>query len=144
MYGAASENRKSVLVADDESDIRLILSALLTQMGYAVTEAVDGQEALNLLSSRKFDLMILDLMMPRIDGEKVLEQLRHQGVLERMPVIILTAKAQRKDIEKGYEKGASFYIVKPFSNRTIQELARYLLEDLTEEEKEKILLGLLG
>jgi DNA-binding response OmpR family regulator len=61
-----------------------------------------------------------------------------------MPVIILTAKAQRKDVERGYEKGALFYVVKPFSNKVIRGLARYILEDLTEEEKERILFGLLG
>jgi DNA-binding response OmpR family regulator len=74
-----------------------------------------------------------------------MKQLRSQERLKDMPVIMLTAKAQKKDVEKGYEEGASFYIVKPFSNTTIRELTRYLLdEDLTEEQKERILLKLLS
>ncbi len=141
-----SENqlqKKSVLVVDDTLDVRLVLNAILTQSGYSVTEAEDGQEALDILADRKFDLMILDLMMPRLTGEEVLEQLRCQDRLKEMPVIVLTARGQQKEIEQGYEKGASFYVVKPFNNSTIRELARYLVEDLTEEEKEQIIFKLM-
>jgi CheY-like chemotaxis protein len=137
--------RKSILIVDDEPDVRMILEAILTPAGYSVTEARDGQEALDILADRKFDLMFLDLAMPRVSGEEVMKQLRSQERLKDMPVIMLTAKAQKKDVEKGYEEGASFYIVKPFSNTTIRELTRYLLdEDLTEEQKERILLKLLS
>ncbi len=136
--------RKSILVVDDEPDVRMILEALLTQSGYSVSEARDGREALDILADRKFDLMILDLMMPRLSGEEVMEQLRLQERLKDMPVIMLTAKAQQKDVEKGYKEGASFYIVKPFSNTTIRELVSCLLEDLTEEEREEVLFKLMS
>ncbi len=136
--------RKSILVVDDEPDVRMILEALLTQSGYSVSEARDGREALDILADKKFDLMILDLMMPRLSGEEVMEQLRLQERLKDMPVIMLTAKAQQKDVEKGYKEGASFYIVKPFSNTTIRELVSCLLEDLTEEEREEVLFKLMS
>jgi len=144
MNSESQLQKKSVLVVDDTPDVRLILNAILTQAGYSVTEAEDGQEALDILADRKFDLMILDLMMPRVTGEEVLDHLRDQDRLKEMPVIVLTAKGQQKEIERGYEKGASFYVVKPFNNFTIRELARYLIEDITEEEKEEILFKLMG
>ncbi len=136
--------QKSILIVDDESDVRTVLNILLAQCGYAVTEAADGQEALDLMSQREFDLVFLDLMMPRLTGEEVLERMKADGRLARLPVIVLTAVSQRKDVKRGYEKGASFYVVKPFNNKTIQELARYFLEDMSEEEKEKFLSELLG
>jgi CheY-like chemotaxis protein len=135
---------KSILVADDESDVRMVLRALLAGSGYAVTEAADGQEALDMMAEGKFDLLILDLMMPRLTGEEVLERLRAQGKLPGLPIIVLTAKSQPKDVQKGYEKGASFYVVKPFSNATIRELVRYLIDNLGEEERETILFTLMG
>lgn len=138
------KTKKSILVVDDEPDVRMVLEAILTPSGYSVTQARDGQEALELLAEKKFDLMFLDLMMPRVSGEEVLEQLRHQGRIEEMPVIVLTAKSQPKEVEKGYKEGASFYVVKPFNNATIRELTRYLLEDLSEEEREQILLDLMN
>lgn len=140
----ARGREKSILVVDDESDVRTVLRALLAQSGYSVTEAADGREALDLLADGEFDLMILDLMMPRLTGEEVLESLRADEKLAGIPVIVLTAKSQPKDVERGYEKGASFYVVKPFSNRTIRELVKYLLGDLSEEEREEILFELIG
>jgi two-component system response regulator ResD len=134
----------SVLVVDDESDVRTVLRVLLEQSGYSVTEAADGQEALDLMSDGDFDLMILDLMMPRLTGDEVLEICRADKKLAGIPIIVLTAKSQPRDVERGYEKGASFYVVKPFSNRTILGLVGYLLGDLNEEEREEILFNLLG
>ena len=84
-------------------------------------------------------------MMPRLSGEDVLDHLRDIGRLERMPVIILSAKNQRRDVEKGYERGATFYVVKPFNNTTIRELVRYLLDDdLSEDARDEILLNLMN
>lgn len=134
---------KSILIVDDESDVRLVLNTLLTHSGHTVTEAADGREALQLLAEGDFDLLILDLMMPRLNGEEVLEHLREDERLAGLPVIVLTAKSQPKDVERGYKKGASFYVVKPFGNNTVRELVRYLLGDLSEREKEKILFDLL-
>jgi CheY-like chemotaxis protein len=100
MSAEKQSQEKSVLVVDDTSDVRLVLNAVLTQCGYSVTEAEDGQEALDILADKKFDLMILDLMMPRLTGEEVLEQLKYQDRLKEMPVIVLTAKGQQKEIEQ--------------------------------------------
>jgi CheY-like chemotaxis protein len=134
---------KSILVVDDEADVRLVLNALLTRCGYSVAEATDGREALDMLANAHFDLIILDLMMPRLTGEEVLDELRSDGRLGRIQVIVLTARSQRKDIEKGYKKGAAFFVVKPFNNKTILELVRCLIENLGEEEREELLLRLL-
>jgi CheY-like chemotaxis protein len=82
MSACAPEARKSILVVDDEPDVRMILEALLTTVGYSVTEACDGQEALDILANRKFDLMFLDLAMPRLSGEEVMKQLRNQECLQ--------------------------------------------------------------
>lgn len=144
MSADTEQTGKSILIVDDEPDVRLILNAILTCAGYYVTEASDGQEALEILANRKFDLVLLDLMMPHLTGEEVMEHLHREGRLSDIPVIMLTAKAERKDIEKGYEGGASFYVVKPFANNTIKELARYFLDGLTESEKENILFNLMG
>jgi DNA-binding response OmpR family regulator len=142
MTSDAQRTKKLILVVDDESDVRTILRAILTQSGYSIVEARDGQEALDLLVEMRFDLMILDLLMPRVNGEEVLQRLDKER-LKTMPVIILTAKTSKRAVERGYRKGASFYVIKPFSNTTIVELVRYLVEDMTEKEREKILSSLL-
>jgi len=134
---------KNILIVDDEMDVRMILCAILAKEGYKVHEATDGRDALDMLADRKFDLMFLDLMMPRLTGEEVLEHLKREVRLSDMPVIVLTAKAERKDVTRGYEGGASFYVIKPFSNTAIRELARYHLGDLSDEEKEDLLFSLM-
>jgi two-component system alkaline phosphatase synthesis response regulator PhoP len=144
MNPSGSESGKSILIVDDEEDVRTVLATVLTLSGYAVTEAADGREAVDILGEKKFDLVFLDLMMPRMTGEEVLEYVRRDEKLKDLPVIILTAKGQRKEIEQGYEKGATFYVVKPFSNSTIRDLARYVLEDLREQEREQLLFDLMN
>ena len=136
-------SNKLILVVDDESDIRTILKAVLSQCGYSVTEACDGREALDILAEKKFDLMILDLLMPGLTGKEVLERLRFKRRLREMRVILLTAIADGNKIIKGFPRGVLFWVPKPFKNTTIQKLVRYCLENLTEEEREEILLDVL-
>jgi len=93
---------KHILAVDDESDIRTIIEALLTSKGYKVDTAVDGEDALVKLNQGAYDLVILDIMMPKLDGYGVLEELRKRG-LGDLPVIMLTAKSTDKDVWKGYE-----------------------------------------
>ncbi len=133
---------KSILVADDNSDVRQILRAIFARAGYSVTEARGGLEALDLLETRHFDLMVLDLMMPQVSGEQVLHQLGSER-LKEMPVIVLTAKDLDPNIMKGGMENPLFYVVKPFHNALIRDLARYLMEDLTAQEQQKVLLHLL-
>lgn len=116
-----------ILLADDEMALRFLLSETLKDMGYEISEAEDGEEALGLLQKERFDLMILDFMMPEKTGVEVCEWLRSaEGNPNRdKPVILLTAKALDKDRERAKAAGVSAYIVKPFSPiqllRTVEE-----------------------
>jgi DNA-binding response OmpR family regulator len=113
-------NGKTILVADDDPDIRILVSYRMKRAGYEVLEAADGEEALQLASDHCPDLAILDVMMPRLDGFEVTRRLRDQDATARIPVILLTARAQDSDVARGFGSGADDYIRKPFSP---QELA---------------------
>lgn len=118
---------KKILLADDEAALRFLLSETLADEGYEITESEDGMEAINHLSTGRFDLIILDYMMPERTGVEVCEWLRGDPNPNQMaPVILLTAKALEKDRERAKTAGVTQYIVKPFSPLqlldTIQEL----------------------
>lgn len=102
-----------LLVAEDDSNMATILKAYLTQKGYTVFVAEDGQKALDLYRSEDVDACILDVMMPVKDGFAVARELRH--IDKRIPILFLTAKALESDKLKGFEVGADDYITKPFS-----------------------------
>jgi DNA-binding response OmpR family regulator len=101
-----------ILVADDETEIRSLLGKYLEREGYAVDTASGGRQALALVSSRPYDLVILDIMMPDIDGFEVCRQIRNAG---NIPVLILSAKDQESDKVSGLLIGADDYLTKPFS-----------------------------
>lgn len=101
-----------LLIAEDDANIRLGLIATLESEGYAVTAAADGAQALRLWPQEKFDLVILDVMMPRQSGYDVCRELRTQG--SRVPVLLLTAKGEEIDKVVGLKLGADDYVVKPF------------------------------
>lgn len=107
---------KQILVIDDERDLRRMLSSYLTAGGYEVTEAVDGEEGLELAARREFDLVILDVGLPGIDGFEVLRHLRETS---QVPVIMLTARAEEIDRIVGLTVGADDYVTKPFSPREL-------------------------
>jgi DNA-binding response OmpR family regulator len=111
---------KTVLVADDDADIRELVAYRMTRSGYAVLQASNGEEALELVTAELPDLAILDVMMPRLDGFEVVRRLRAQEETARIPIILLTARAQDADVARGFGAGADDYIRKPFSP---QELA---------------------
>ena len=111
----------SVLVVDDDPDVCDLVTYKLEQTGYDVRKAFDGDQALREVLARVPDLVLLDIMMPGISGLEVLEHWRSDVTTARLPVILLTAKAQEADVERGFELGADDYVVKPFSPR---ELAR--------------------
>ena len=142
MSNKNADTPKTILVVDDENDIRIILKSLLEADSYLVTEACDGQEALDTLASNKFDLMILDLVMPRLSGENVLEILGKQRLRE-MPTIILTAKIEKQIVKRECLEGVSFYVMKPFDNKQIRELVRCLTGKLSESQREEALSNLL-
>jgi CheY-like chemotaxis protein len=127
---------KTILVVDDESDVRMVVEAILTGHGYGVVQARDGAEALLLLRQRKFDLMVLDIMMPRMDGYQVMDELKK--VNPDLPVIMLTARTQPKDVWKGYVEGCHYYITKPFASEGLVRAVNYLLSNLSEAQRDDI------
>jgi len=104
-----------ILVVEDEPYILKALDFRLKNLGHEIIAAVDGGEALEIATKEKPDLVLLDIMMPVMDGFQVLRKLKSQEKTKNIPVIMLTAKSQEKDIVTGLEDGAADYITKPFS-----------------------------
>lgn len=106
-----------ILLAEDERSLSRAVVALLERSNYAVDAVYDGVEALEYLASGNYDALILDIMMPRLDGLSVLKKLRQQG--NPIPVLILTAKSEIDDKVEGLDSGANDYLTKPFSTREL-------------------------
>jgi len=113
-----------ILLVDDEQSIQTLLSYPLRKDGYHVTSALDGGEALQRFEEGRFDLVILDLMLPRLDGVEVCRQLRTHS---QVPIIMLTAKGSETDKVAGLEVGADDYITKPFSMREFRSRVKAAL-----------------
>jgi len=109
----------SVLVVDDDPDVCDLVTYKLEQSGFEVRRASDGDGALREVARRAPDLVLLDIMMPGISGLEVLERWRSDQATAGIPVVLLTAKAQENDVERGFELGADDYVVKPFSPREL-------------------------
>jgi DNA-binding response OmpR family regulator len=107
------EERTSILVVEDEEKIRSALTDFLEFHKFDVTEAADGLEAERTAAEKRFDLILLDLMLPKISGEQLCSRWRHDGL--QTPIIMLTAKGQEKEKVSGLNLGADDYITKPFS-----------------------------
>lgn len=110
---------KKILIVDDEPNIVMALEYTLKKNNYQVFIARDGEEAIDMATNKIPDLVVLDIMMPKIDGFEVLEKLKSDSALEHTKVIFLSAKNKEKDIQKGLEKGADEYLTKPFSMKKI-------------------------
>ncbi len=106
---------KKVLVVDDEEVIRKFLRVQLSKWNFEVTEASDGQQAIEELGRDHFDLLICDILMPRKNGWEVLKEVKSNPATSDIPVIILTAKNEDPDMFRGYDMGASYYMTKPFT-----------------------------
>ena len=113
-----------ILLVDDEQSVQTLLSYPLRKEGYEVVSARDGQEALDRAGEQSFDLIVLDVMLPRVDGFEVCRQLRARS---GVPIIILTAKAEEFDTVLGLELGADDYITKPFSMREFRSRVKAVL-----------------
>jgi DNA-binding response OmpR family regulator len=113
-----------ILLVDDEQSIQTLLSYPLRKDGYHVTSALDGREALQRFGEGRFDLVILDLMLPKLDGVEVCRQLRSRS---QVPIIMLTAKGSETDKVAGLEVGADDYITKPFSMREFRSRVKAAL-----------------
>lgn len=115
-----------VLIAEDEPYIVESLSFVLEREGYAVRAALDGEAALRELRASAPDLLILDLMLPKMNGFEVLKAAKADPALKAIPIIVLTAKGQAQDRRMVEEIGAEGFMTKPFSNREIVERVREL------------------
>lgn len=116
-----------ILVVEDEESIRTLITLNLQAAGYTVEEAKDGTQALEKIKSVKPDLVLLDWMLPGLDGLDVLRSLKADPAFATLPVIMLTAKSEEHDIVLGLEMGAADYITKPFSNKVLVARIRAIL-----------------
>jgi DNA-binding response OmpR family regulator len=121
---AMNSTTARILLVDDEQPVQKLLSYPLEKDGYEVVPALDGQEALNEFDRQPFDLVVLDIMLPKVDGLEVCRQLRAKS---SVPIIMLTAKAEEIDKVLGLELGADDYITKPFSMREFRSRVRAAL-----------------
>ena len=123
-----TSDARTVLVVDDRATTRQILTYTLETAGYRTIEAADGFKAVELAMDRRVDLIVLDIMLPGMDGLKVLERLRGEKKTKEIPVIAVSARSQKEDILKTMEAGADAYIVKPFDKDTVLEKVGQLLK----------------
>ena len=121
------ERKPVVLAADDDADILGLITFRLERSGYTVLQAHDGEEALELALTAKPDLAVLDVMMPKLDGFELTRRLRAEEATRRMPIILLTARAQESDVQEGFEAGADDYIRKPFSSQELRSRVQAIL-----------------
>lgn len=118
---------KTILIADDEPQLRLLVRTTLETDDYVIHEAEDGQQALDLANQINPDLFLLDNMMPKLDGITVCRHLRDNPRFRDRPIIMLTAKAQQRDLAQGKEVGANHYLTKPFSPLELITLVEAIL-----------------
>lgn len=118
---------KKILIVDDEKDLVTLLKERISQAGYEVIAAYDGVEGLKLAKENKPDLIILDLMLPKMDGYMVCSLLKFDSEYKNIPIILLTARAGDSDKTKGVQAGADLYITKPFEPKALLESISKLL-----------------
>jgi DNA-binding response OmpR family regulator len=135
-------HNKNILVVEDETDLLELISYQLTEEGYNVFKASDGDEALSTLHDEVIDLALLDIMLPSYSGTDLCKKIKRDDRLKSIPVIFLTAKGQEEDVLRGFQLGADDYLTKPFSvnillarieailNRTQGNKGNYQLGDL--------------
>lgn len=118
----------NILIVDDEPNIIMSLEYILKKENYEVHIARDGKEAIDIVQESKIDVVLLDIMMPNVDGYQVLSFIRNNSELKDVKVIFLTAKNKKQDIEKGFSLGVDKYMSKPFSNKNILAEIKALLK----------------
>ena len=119
---------KRILVVDDDENILNLERTILEQKGFDVTAAAGGAEALKLLADRAFDLVLLDVMMPEVDGFTVCRKIKEDPRLKDIPVIFLTARGGGEALAEGFESGAVMYINKPFTANKLLTIVNTMLE----------------
>lgn len=127
---------KHILLVDDEPDLVQLVSLRLTAAGYEVTTAFDGQQALDQVKKGRPDLIILDLMLPKLDGYKVCRLLKFDERYRSIPILIFTARAQAQDIQLAMECGANAYMTKPFDAAGLLAKVSELMSETPASPKE--------
>ena len=123
---------KRILVVDDEPHIVRLVQVNLQREGYEVLTAYDGVEALEKVAGEKPDMVVLDVMMPRMNGFEVLKKLKADDATRNIPVIMLTAKAQDADVFRGWQSGVDSYLTKPFNPMELLTFVRRIFQSLEE------------
>ena len=119
---------KKILVVDDEPVIVKVVASRLKANGYDVISAADGQEALTVARAEKPDLIILDVMLPKMDGYRVCSLLKFDDHFKKIPILMFSARVQEEDKQRGIEAGADDYMVKPFDPKVLLEKIEALLK----------------
>jgi len=122
-------DKKSILLVEDEKDLQAAVKFRLEANGYAVLTASDGQEALDKARTQNPDLIILDLMLPKIDGYKVCRMLKFDEKYKHIPIVMFTARAEEEDKRLGREVSADAYITKPFEPEILLDKVKELLKE---------------
>jgi twitching motility two-component system response regulator PilG len=121
--------KNRILVVEDEESLLKLESILLTSKGYSVTGVMDGRSALEEIARSKPDLVILDIMLPEMDGFEVCRQIKGNPETSYIPVVMLTAKKSSQDLARGRQVGADEYITKPFKSAKVMEIIGTLLKN---------------
>ena len=125
---------KKILAVDDERHIVRLVQVNLERAGYQVVTAFDGREALEKVESEQPDLVVLDVMMPYMDGFEVLQTLRKNQSTRDLPVIMLTAKAQDADVFRGWQSGVDCYLTKPFNPMELISFVKRIFTSMQESD----------
>lgn len=126
--------KHTILVVEDDEDIRTLIVYNLEREGFSVTEVESGEEALKLMGKYHFDLVVLDIMLPEMDGLSVCREIRSDSKIKGVPVIIVTAKSEEAEVVVGLELGADDYLCKPFKTRELVARVRALLRRSTQHK----------
>lgn len=119
--------KKKILIVEDEESLLKLESILLTSKGYEVRGVANGRAALDAVAEEQPDLVLLDIMLPEIDGFEVCQRIKENAATAHIPVVMLTAKKSREDMARGEKVGADWYITKPFkSTMVIETIQRFL------------------
>jgi len=129
-----SPARPTVLVVEDEDDIRELISYNLLKEGYQVVDVASGEEALQVLNQREADLILLDLMLPGVDGLSICRTLKGNPRTQAVPILVVSAKGEEEDVITGLNLGADDYLTKPFSPRVLIARTRAVLRRATVKE----------
>lgn len=125
--------REHILIVDDDPDIRDVVKLTLTAEGYEIAEAANGEQALEMVRRRPPHLVVLDYMLPRMDGGEVCQRIKHDILLRHLPIVMLTAKGELTDKIRGIDAGADDYIVKPFEPKELVARVRMVLRKTAQD-----------